>query len=295
MKAVLIAVTVLLAGCIAGLVITYQSLGTTHDRLDDLKVTLQATQTEQRENQESLAETQDKLNETEKALEDTMTELQEQKNQTDNYTQMYEGKLKELEATEAELDAAVEDIEELRQSNDELQDFLNEMQEKLDLYEDTLGTEVFSGMTPPYHSGSLNRITLVNQDKAQNPTWRELLVFLRADKTDKKLYIPGDYVCGGFAQDVHNNAEAQGIRAAFVVVHFQDKNLDSHALNAFKTVDKGLVYIDCTGSTSIIPAANLDKSVEMTKGEPYVETMLFPEGWIFIPDTDIVESIEIYW
>jgi hypothetical protein len=51
---------------------------------------------------------------------------------------------------------------------------------------------------------------------------------------------------------LHNNAEKTGIKAAFVVVtitKYENRviQVDQHALNAFNTVDKGLVYIDCTG------------------------------------------------
>ena len=35
-------------------------------------------------------------------------------------------------------------------------------------------------------------------------------------------------------------------RAAFVAVLFSD-NEAGHALNAFRTTDRGLVYVDCTG------------------------------------------------
>ena len=69
-----------------------------------------------------------------------------------------------------------------------------------------------------------------------------------ADPTDDKPYSPS-FLCGAFAQEVHNNAEARGIRSAWVAIDFKDDpDGHGHALNAFNTVDKGLVFIDCTGN-----------------------------------------------
>ncbi|MBA7683922.1 hypothetical protein ES703_92310 [subsurface metagenome] len=274
MKKVLIVVLVVLVGCVAGLIITYQSLGTTQDQLQEMIATLQ---------------------ETTKSLEENTQELRDQKNQTEYYMQLYESNLKEQQDQEEELDTVAGELALSQQINLELQEIINEIQNKLDLYEDTLGTQVFSGAMPPYWSGNLDTITLINQSTAKNPTWQELQAFLREDKTDKNLYVLDIYVCGGFAQDLHNNAEARGIRAAFVVVHYQDETIDSHAINAFKTVDKGLVYIDCTGWEYPFDITNYDRSVEIAKDEPYVESLLFPEGWELTPGDDIIKSIEIYW
>jgi len=91
-------------------------------------------------------------------------------------------------------------------------------------------------------------IILVNNSEAKNPTYSELLTFLKADNTDKLPYQPtlsvvGFYygeaedkinlnriknivnrltepasprVCADFAERLHNNAEIAGIRAGYV-------------------------------------------------------------------------------
>jgi hypothetical protein len=191
------------------------------------------------------------------------------------------------------LETVTDKLNASEQLNEGLQTTLNEVQEKLALFEDTMGVKVSSGVMPPYISGNLTDITLISQSTATNPTWLELRAFLRDDKTDKNLYVPGVYECGNYAQDLHNNAEAQGIRAAFVAVHFH--NDQPHAINAFKTLDKGLVYIDVTGDTRPISLANLDKKVELEKDERYHSSLLFPDGWFLTPDNREVKSIEIYW
>ena len=118
----------------------------------------------------------------------------------------------------------------------------------------------YDGRQPPYASNSLGtRIELLNNPQAHDPTWQELMNFLSLDRTDERTYWNLIYVCGSFAEDVHNNAEAAGLRAAWVVIEFATGG-DDHALNAFMTTDKGLVFTDCTGQplTIRIPTLKYD-------------------------------------
>jgi hypothetical protein len=93
-------------------------------------------------------------------------------------------------------------------------------------------------------------IELIDNPNATDPTYAALLAFLEADQTDKFIYIIGPpknaYVCADFARDVHNNAESAGIRAAWVGLELEGTT-EGHALNAFETTDRGLVFMDCTG------------------------------------------------
>ena len=92
-------------------------------------------------------------------------------------------------------------------------------------------------------------IELTNNPDATNPTYGELVAFIQEDPTDTNDYLENPYigyVCADFAEDVHNNAEAAGIRAAWVSIQFEGSD-KGHASNAFETTDMGLVYIDCTG------------------------------------------------
>jgi len=126
---------------------------------------------------------------------------------------------------------------------------------------------------------------LVNNNDATNPTWQQLKDFLRSDKTDQNQYILGSYMCADFAKEVHDNAEAAGIRAAFVGVFFEGE-IEGHALNAFESIDKGLVYIDCT---------ELDTIVYIEKGKEYQPISLYKPDYIKIEPLGIVEAVEIYW
>ncbi len=97
---------------------------------------------------------------------------------------------------------------------------------------------------------------VANRIELHNPTYEELREFLARDKTDANLYIKGVYMCADFASDVNNNAELQGIRAAYVIIHAREW---SHAIVAFETADRGLVFVEPI----------LDKQVNVAVGETY--------------------------
>jgi hypothetical protein len=121
------------------------------------------------------------------------------------------------------------------------------------------GFIVYNDVQPPYYGADPNRsVVLLNNETAENPTWHELKSFLISDTTDENSYLPGIRVCSEFAAELHNNAERDGIRAAWVALEFKDDS-EGHALNAFETTDQGLVFIDSTGGISIIQIPTVDK------------------------------------
>jgi len=129
----------------------------------------------------------------------------------------------------------------------------------------------------PIAGASGNRIKLINYRNATDPSWDELISFLKADNTDKQPYNDLSFVCSDFAEMLHNNAEANGIRAGFVGLDL--KGREPHALNVFNTTDRGIVFVDCTGSDSVyqfidgqlveIKPENNDKIAYVMKGKEY--------------------------
>lgn len=112
-------------------------------------------------------------------------------------------------------------------------------------------------------------VTLINNESSTDPTWNELISFLKIDDTDRILYQDDTYASFDFAERLHNNAEKAGIRASFVVIDFYDNN-EVHALNAFETTDKGLTYVDCTGSlVKLQELDSFDKIAYVQKGKKY--------------------------
>jgi hypothetical protein len=134
---------------------------------------------------------------------------------------------------------------------------------------------VHYGEQPPYAltGAGYDRVRLVNNGTATDPTWQQLESFLIADKTDEKAYVTGTFMCGAFAEEVYNNAEAAGIKAAWVSLSLEGES-EGHALNAFYTTDRGLVYIDCSGQI----AQNLTQSVGMNSTLPDALTVYGEAG-----------------
>jgi len=113
-----------------------------------------------------------------------------------------------------------------------------------------------------------------------NPTYSELQEFLARDKTDSNEFITGEYVCFDFAAELNNNAEANGIRAAYVRIRSKEW---AHAVVVFETVDMGLVFIE----------PQSDRNVELVIGKPYPWWQVgahSPMGY-----NDAIVGIQIIW
>lgn len=167
-------------------------------------------------------------------------------------------------------------------------------------------------------------VVLINNKNATNPTYSQLKKFIKKDKTDEYPYqyiisLGGSYygsaesnvdlshvkniidgieqintprICSDFAEMLHNNAEMSGFRCAYVSLEVGE----GHALCAFNTTDKGIVYVDCTGYWLYGPS-NCDKEVNVKVGRHYVPVSMFPEkGWSSTwEDMGVVTEIFMAW
>jgi hypothetical protein len=93
----------------------------------------------------------------------------------------------------------------------------------------------------------------------RDPTYDEVRQFLAQDRTDANKYVEGEYVCSDFAADVNTSAEAQGLRCALVEIKYPEGS--GHAVVAFQTVDRGLVFIE----------PQYDEEVTIELGRSYAE------------------------
>lgn len=118
----------------------------------------------------------------------------------------------------------------------------------------------------------------------RDPTYKEAVTFLRGDRTDKNKYDEDSYVCSHFARDVCNNAEAEGLRCAFVSLIYPE---GGHALIAFDTIDKGLVYFD----------AITDERVKPVVGKRYYQCIEPRAGYYYVkpPFDDTIMDILVIW
>ncbi len=126
-----------------------------------------------------------------------------------------------------------EEYNELRSNLNDAQREINELREDLA----TLQTN---------YESLLERL---RQSTLDNLTWSELKELLALDDTDALPYSEGSFDCAGFALTLRDRMWRYGIRCAYVEVGFSEG--EGHALNAFETTDKGLIYVDDTKADQI--------------------------------------------
>ena len=153
----------------------------------------------------------------------------------------------ELEETQLNLKEVQDELadkeEEIKTLKSNLEDALREIEELKEFAEE----EYRRGLEEGFGHGYTIR----------DPTYEEMVDFIRKDRTDEREYIEGKYECRHFARDVCNNAEDEGIRCALVLVDFEE---GSHAIVGFNTVDKGFIYIE----------PQTDEEVEIEVGKKYM-------------------------
>jgi hypothetical protein len=122
----------------------------------------------------------------------------------------------------------------------------------------------------------------------RDPTYEEAVAFMKKDKTSDNEYDYSDYgvyVCGHFARDVCNNAEAEGLRCA--IVHLIYAEGAGHAIVAFDTIDEGLVYFE----------AITDERTNPEVGKRYYQCIEARPGYYYLPpeQDDTIMDILVTW
>jgi len=92
-----------------------------------------------------------------------------------------------------------------------------------------------------------------------DPSFMEMLEFLRLDKTDQKFYSYPSYVCHDFASDVKRNAFNAGLKCFYVTLDFPPSADGGHAIVAFNTTDRGMQYVE----------PQSDQIMSVIIGQPY--------------------------
>ena len=118
-----------------------------------------------------------------------------------------------------------------------------------------------------------------------DPTYSEMMRFLKDDDTDKVEYIKGEYECTGFATDLCNRAEEKGIRCGYVSIRFPDGR--GHTIVAFDTIDKGLIYFE----------PQYDDLVEIEIGKPFYQCVVPSGGYTYekSDQDDTILEVLIAW
>ena len=119
----------------------------------------------------------------------------------------------------------------------------------------------------------------------RDPSYQEMKDFLKQDETSEQEYLRDEYICVDFAANVKANAAKEGIRCAYVVIEYLGTN--GHAIVAFDTTDRGLVYVE----------PQFDWDVELETGRRYYECVVPPSGQYMVePDyDDTIARIIVIW
>lgn len=98
------------------------------------------------------------------------------------------------------------------------------------------------------HSQNLPSIS--RSIEIRNPTFKEAMDFIIADRTNRNKWVRNVYECRHFATDVCNNARDASWNCAFVLLCYEHRQ---HVVIAFNTIDRGLIYIDPQNDEILYP------------------------------------------
>ena len=192
-------------------------LRSVQNELNSIQVELSATSAELDTTQQSLASTQSELDSTKRSLVSTQLDLESTDEKLSSTQSELDSTKKDLKQVERELETTAKDLERAESAAEEFDQQLSVLEQQLANAEATLKG---LGITLERSIANFDAV-MVDNATAQNPTFKEMKDFLNLDKTERNKYIKDEYDCSQFSRDVHNNAEAMGIRSAVVHVSFQ--------------------------------------------------------------------------
>jgi hypothetical protein len=153
----------------------------------------------------------------------------------------------------------------------------------------------------PTKDSSGNDITLVDNQALNNPTSpvnpksTDVYNFLVDDKTDLIPYS-GTFDTSDAAMTIHNNAEAAGLRCAFVSVSFAGSS-KSYALDEFVVSDMTTpLYVDCVNLTTKTSGGS-DTYVDLGISKPYIRKDIYNTASTYPIDSSYgnVTNITTIW
>jgi hypothetical protein len=291
-----IVIPVFVVGIVSVCIVLFLQVNKAKAEIEDLNATVSSQETMINNTVADLDNTRQRLQETEDSLEETEGQLLDTRELLDESVHANIELEKQYNSTVSRLNSVESSLTAEKSRTSQLESDIENLQDELQLYYD-MGIIVKSEMVPPYQASTRPEFDLVNNPEAINISYVELRNFLFEDDTDKHPYIVDEYTCGEFAETLHNNAEESGIKAAFVAIQFKDGST-AHAFNAFITTDRGLFYIDVTGSEPGQPRpTHLDRIVSTLEvGKSIKAELIWNDGiWYMLPDYKIVSRIEVYW
>lgn len=148
-------------------------------------------------------------------------------------------------------------------------------------------SEPVSNTVVEYEGADGHIISFAHNTSAVNPSYNQVIAFLKSDTTDQVPYDLNKFTCGDYAECVQHNAENMGYKCGWVFIELDDGN---HACNAFNTTDRGLVFVDCTTFDSIVDVTDgsVYKPIPLTK-------LLGYNSGVSADPMGVVKSYKIEW
>ncbi|HEY3426563.1 MAG TPA: hypothetical protein VGL27_17340 [Negativicutes bacterium] len=148
-------------------------------------------------------------------------------------------------------------------------------------------SEPVSSTDVEYEGADGHTISFAHNSSAVNPTYEQVISFLKSDTTDQIPYDLNKFTCGDYAEHVQHNAEATGYRCGWVFIELDNGN---HACNAFDTMDRGIVFVDST---------IFDSVVDLKEGYEYqpipLSKLLGYNSGVSADSMGVVKSYHIEW
>ena len=195
-------------------------------QLNDTQKVLATTQNELTSTQSDLAGTEASLSNTETELATTQRTLTSTKNDLATTRNQLQTTSKELQDTSVQLTQAQTDYATTLKALNTEKESYTQVQNSLD------NLQV-----------NYDRLTSGYGYVLRDPTYQEVKAFIAADTTNSNAYVNDTYVCEDFSKDVKTHAMQHKFRCAYVSIRFYDGN-GAHAIVAFNTTDRGIIYIE---------------------------------------------------
>ncbi len=127
-----------------------------------------------------------------------------------------------------------------------------------------------------------NPIYIRNNKSAHDPTFEELVQFLREEDTDRMTYNIDSFNMGNYVSRLHDNAESKGIRAGVVKFSGETITPDTYAGNMFLIKNTGTIYVDSSGR---IGKTGKESIIQLGRG-------INDKGTLYLVPLDRAEDIE---
>ena len=216
---------------------------------------LHTTQSYLLDTQNQLATTQENLADTQGQLATTNTQLTTTHNQLNLSQSQLTSTRNQLATAQTQLTTAQN---QLTQTQSQLADANNKLSAITGLPSPIINIGTYlSGYKMV--DGESRDIVLIGNPNATNPTYDELITFLSNDNTHEQVYSYPSFVCSNFAEMLYFHAEKAGINVGYVNLELSSyissytsgcgySSGGFHACNVFNTTDRGLIFIDDTGT-----------------------------------------------